>query len=213
MHPLSKCKYFCWADASPSVSPITMQGPMASIPTALKVHHLTTTGEVTCIHLGCQTSWLAPNCANRQCHHHCIPIGSCQNVKTHAGHGPGWAVIPSAIDPLENGFFSSHGYAPLVPSDVLQPSQALTSALSLPPSTAPCLWSLDPQPNPCYSFQMMNIFTEQWSVQQSLAALKREQAECLENSRRGSMEVTVHAQVKVCALISHVLLSMLTQNY
>lgn len=197
--PALKCKFFRWASTSPSALPVIPQGPASTnIPSSLAptaVNHITSSGEVTCAHTGCQTQRLAPGCINKRCCRHCLLLGKC-NVKTHMVASN----VPLSTVPPEDSFFSFQAYGPS-PTPASTAPHASTSQLSPPPTTSSTLCSLDPRPDPRYSSQIQDVFSTEWGVQQGLLASKRErEAERLENTRKANAEITVHAQIRVRSL-------------
>jgi hypothetical protein len=168
---------------------------------------LTATGEVTCAHQDCQTTQLAPGCKRKHCCRHCRQLGGYDGVVTHTVKVPAGGTFASVPDTSDDNFFSSRGYrAPLPPAS--DRPQASTSALMILPLQPPpqladsTIQSLNACPDPRYSSQMENVFSEQWGVQQRLSATWRaREAEQLENTRKAKTKVTVHAQVKVHYLV------------
>lgn len=78
------------------------------------------------------------------------------------------------------------------------PPAAQASTSSQPSAPGSTLRTLDARPDSRYVSQMPDVFSTEWGVQQSLVASKRKrEAETLENSRRVTMQVTVHAQITV----------------
>ena len=135
---MQKCKFFCWAGTSPTISPPATQistNPSAST-TASMVTHLTSLGDVTCAHPDCQTIRLAPGCVNKRCRRHCRLVGNC-NYKSHVVNTS--AVnnsAPASSAPADysgNNFFASQGYGPPTASTT---PHALTAAPSPPRATS-----------------------------------------------------------------------------
>src|ERR1700683_1055241 len=137
---MAKCKFFRWADASPSASPPTAQSAtMANVlnvplsfPTAT-VNHVTLTGDGTCAHPDCQTTRLAPGCVNKRCRRHCRLLGNC-DVKSHAVNVS--VPAPSALPGAPWGsHFPSQSFSPSVAMASIVP-HASTSASSIPHADA-----------------------------------------------------------------------------
>ena len=184
---------------SPLALPVIPQRPAStnvhsSLAPAV-ANHITSSGEVTCTHTGCQSQHLAPGCFNKQCHRHCLLLDKC-NVKTHMVV----STVPLSTVPPEDSFFLSQAYGPS-PTPASTAPHTSTSQLSPPPTTSSTLRSLDPCLDPRYSLQIQDVFSTEWGVQQGLLASKRERkAERLENTRKANAEITVHAQIRVRSL-------------